>query len=79
MVCGVRHYPEKPMIHPTQLSADVLAEIVSQIQQLLWLDTDGCGRSPDRATGAPRPLGEGLGVRQLRRQLNRTSELTYIN
>jgi hypothetical protein len=45
------------MMHPTQLPADVLAEIVSQIQQLLWLDAAGCGqspadcgRSPDRAT-----------------------------
>lgn len=31
------------MIHATQLPAHVLAEIVSQIQQLLWLDTDPSG------------------------------------
>src|SRR5262245_25436650 len=68
MRCEALH-GDKPMIHPTQLPADVLAEIVSQIQQLLWLDTNGCGRSPDagcsrspdRATGPHSSAGRGVG------------------
>ena len=64
---------DKPMIHPTQLPADVLAEIVSQIQQLLWLDAAGCGRSPDHGLWPvsrpchrrPSPPGRGVGVRAI--------------